>query len=60
MARKTSRKSKSPAFKAIHSSASALLKVGAISKATMREFDESCLAAPPALPPRQINARKHR
>jgi putative addiction module component (TIGR02574 family) len=47
VARKNPRRFKSPAFKAIHSSASALLKVGAISKATMREFDESCLATPP-------------
>jgi putative transcriptional regulator len=36
---------KSDAFEAIHSSASALFRVGAIDKATMREFDESCLAA---------------
>ena len=27
---------------------------GAIGKATMREFDESCLTAPPAFEPRQI------
>lgn len=32
----------------------ALLRLGAVNKATMREFDESCLAAPPALAPRQI------
>ena len=50
----TSRRHKSPAFRAIHSAASALLKVGAISKATMREFDESCLTTPAALAPRQI------
>ena len=50
----TKRRFKSPALKAIHASASALLKVGAISKATMREFDESCLTAPPTLAPRQI------
>jgi putative transcriptional regulator len=47
-------KFRSPAFKSIHASVSALLKVGAISKATMREFDESCLTAPPTLAPRQI------
>ncbi len=50
----TKRKFKSPAFRAIHASASALLEVGAISKATMREFDETCLTAPPTLAPRQI------
>jgi putative transcriptional regulator len=34
---------KSDAFEAIHSSASALHKVGAIDKATMRHFDEASL-----------------
>jgi putative transcriptional regulator len=48
------RKFKSDAFGAIHSSASALYKVGAIDKATMRSFDEACLTAPPALKPEQI------
>ena len=48
------RKFKSDAFEAIHASASALHRVGAIGKATMREFDESCLAAPTPLEPRQI------
>jgi putative transcriptional regulator len=50
----TKRKFKSDAFEAIHSSASALLKAGAISKDTMRSFDESCLAVPAPLKPRQI------
>ena len=50
----TKRKFKSDAFEAIHSSASALLKAGAISKDTMRSFDESCLAVPEPLKPRQI------
>ena len=50
----TKRKFKSDAFEAIHSSASALLKVGAIDKDTMRSFDESCLAVPAPLKPRQI------
>ena len=48
------RKFKSDAFDAIHSSASALYRVGAIDKATMRGFDESCLAALPAMGPRRI------
>jgi putative transcriptional regulator len=48
------RKFKSDAFEAIHSSASALLKVGAIDKTTMRHFDETCLAALPDLGPKQI------
>ncbi len=50
----TRRKFRSDAFEAIHSSASALLKVGAISKDTMRSFDDSCLAVPEPLEPRQI------
>lgn len=46
-------KFKSDAFEAIHASASALRKVGAIDKATMRSFDETCLAVPPAFKPEQ-------
>jgi putative transcriptional regulator len=45
---------KSDAFEAIHSSASALHKVGAIDKATMRDFDAACLAVPLSMEPRQI------
>ena len=40
---------KSDAFEAIHSAAGGLHRVGAIDKATMREFDESCLAVPPEI-----------
>lgn len=50
----TKRKFKSDAFEAIHASAAALHQVGAIDKATMRGFDESCLVAPPAIAPKQI------
>ena len=50
----TKRKYKSDAFEAIHSSASAMFKVGAIDKATMRSFDASCLSVPPPIKPRQI------
>jgi putative transcriptional regulator len=50
----TKRRFKSHAFEAIHSSAQALLRVGAIEKATMRGFDESCLSVPAPLEPRQI------
>ena len=50
----TRRKYKSDAYEAIHSSASAMLRVGAIDKATMRRFDESCLSVPAALEPRRI------
>lgn len=47
-------KYKSDAFEAIHSSASALLKISAIDKATMRDFNESCLIDMPDLNPLQI------
>lgn len=50
----TRRKFKSDAFEAIHSSAAALHKVGAISKETMRNFDASGLSVPAPLEPRQI------
>jgi putative transcriptional regulator len=43
------RKFKSDAFEAIHSSATALLEVGAIDKTTMRDFDESCLTKLPEI-----------
>jgi putative transcriptional regulator len=45
---------KSDAFEAIHSSALALFKIGTIDKATMRSFDESCIASPPKLEPQDI------
>ena len=44
------RKYKNDAFEAIHSSASAMFRVGAIDKATMRQFDASCLAVPEIAP----------
>jgi len=50
----TKRRFKSDAFESIHSSASALLKIGAIDKATMRTFDESCLAPLSPVGPSQI------
>ncbi len=50
----TKKKFKSDAFEAIHSSASALFKVGAIDKATMRSFDASCLSVPVPIKPHQI------
>jgi putative transcriptional regulator len=42
------KKIKSEAFESIHSSAETLLKIGAIDKATMRAFDEACMAEVPA------------
>lgn len=56
-----SKKFKSEAFESIHDSAAALLSIGAIDKATMRDFDESCLAEVPAqIPPEQIKAIRQR
>src|SRR3974390_650584 len=48
------RKYRSGIAEAVHSSASALYQVGAIDKATMREFDESCLASAPAMDAKRI------
>lgn len=48
------RKFKSDAFEAIHTSASALLEVGAIDKTTMRKFDDACLPVPHQFEPNQI------
>ena len=45
---------KSGAFEAIHSAAQGLHRAGTIDKATMREFDESCLASLPEIPPKEI------
>ena len=52
-------KYKSDAFEAIHSSASAMFRVGTIDKATMRSFDASCLV-PPVIKPRQIKQLRER
>ena len=42
----TKSKYKSDAFEAIHSSISAMYRVGTVDKATMRRFDLSCLVNP--------------
>ncbi|MFG6203804.1 helix-turn-helix domain-containing protein [Pseudomonas retamae] len=56
-----SKKFKSEVFQSIHESANALFAVGAISKATMREFDDSCLATiPDAIPAEEIKALRER
>lgn len=47
-------KYKSKAFEAIHQSASALLKIGAINQTTMRDFNSSCLLTPSEILPEQI------
>ncbi|HEY5047209.1 MAG TPA: DNA-binding transcriptional regulator [Rhizomicrobium sp.] len=56
----TKRKFKSKAFEAIHASACALHKVGAIDKATMRRFDEASVAVPATLRPTQIKQLRER
>ncbi|NUU33979.1 DNA-binding transcriptional regulator [Pseudomonas sp. C2B4] len=56
-----SKKYKSEIAESIHESASALYAIGAISKATMRKFDESCLATvPDEISPEQIKALRER
>ena len=56
----TKRKFKSDAFEAIHSSASALFKVGAIDMTTMRSFDASCVAVPAPIKPHEIKQLRER
>ena len=51
---------KSDISEAIHSSASALHKVGAIDKETMRDFDARHLAVPPAIEPAEIKRLRER
>lgn len=50
----TRRRFRSDAFEAIHSSATALRRVGAVDKATMRDFDVSCLVVPASIAPAKI------
>jgi putative transcriptional regulator len=45
---------KSDAYEAAHSAAQALYRTGVIDKATMRDFDISCLTVPPAFTPEAI------
>ena len=51
---------KSDAFAAIHASAKALHKVGAIDKATMRDFDVRSLSAAPEFTANQIQKLRQR
>ena len=48
------KKYKSEAFESIHESAQALHAIGAISKTTLREYDEACLSMPDQIPAEQI------
>lgn len=47
---------KSDLSQSIHASASALHRIGAIDKATMRSFDLSCIAIPAEIKPEEIKA----
>ena len=56
----TKPKFKSDAFAAIHSSATALLRVGGIDKASMRRFDATCLTVLTQIEPQEIKKiREH-
>jgi putative transcriptional regulator len=53
-------KFKSDAFASIHQSATGLHKVGAITKTTLREFDDACLSVPESFQPKDIKRlREH-
>lgn len=53
------RKYKSDAYEAIHSAVEGMYRAGTIDKATMRDFDASCLV-PAAIKPRQIKQLRER
>jgi putative transcriptional regulator len=48
------RKYRSEISEAIHSNVAGMYRAGTIDQATMRQFDESCLAVPAPMEPRQI------
>lgn len=50
----SNRRYKSKAFEAIHSAVEGMHRSGTVDKATLRDFDESCLTAPPPLDSRAI------
>ena len=50
----TKRKHKSDAFEAIHDTVAGMYRAGTIDKATMRDFDATCLTVPPMIEPAQI------
>lgn len=57
---KNTRQYKSDAFAAIHEGMDALQQIGAISKKTMREFDEACLTPVSDIPADHIKALRER
>lgn len=50
----TKRKFKSDAFEAIHDTVGGMYRADTIDKATMRDFDATCLTVPPMIEPAQI------
>ncbi|HEY4986532.1 MAG TPA: DNA-binding transcriptional regulator [Bradyrhizobium sp.] len=48
------RKFKSEAFEAVHNAAAGMYRAGTIDKATMRDFNETCLAVTPPIAPEEI------
>jgi len=50
----TKAKYKSEAFEAIHDAVAGMHRAGTIDKATMRHFDQTCIAALPVFGPAQI------
>lgn len=50
----TKRKYKNDAFEAIHDNVAGMYRAGTIDKATMRDFDATCLTVPPMIEPKQI------
>ena len=47
-------KFKSDAFEAVHSAVAGMYRAGTIDTATMRDFDETCLAVTPPIAPAEI------
>ena len=56
----TKTRCKSELLESVHNTAKALLKVGAITPATMRQFDGSCLSIPKHYSPADIKALRER
>lgn len=54
------RQYRSDALASVHETMEALCEVGAISKQTMHEFDDACLAPVPPLAPAAIRALRER
>lgn len=54
------RKYRSEALAAIHETMEALHEIGAVSKQTLREFDEACLTPVRVLSPAEIRALRER